>query len=507
VRRLRRRSPAHAAGPGSGTPRRRRGWPPLALAVAAVGALGVGVALDRIEDPVASGGEAPASRPATPVLSPRRAPEVIAEPIARRRLAAELDMWVASVPAEVCVSVHAPDGVLYEHRVDEPMVPASTQKLLTATGALLELGPDHRFRTAVLAGAGPVDGVLAGDLAMVGGGDPLLHSADYVARYPRQPRLHTDLGGLADAVVAAGVRRIEGAVVGDERRYDRERYVASWPGRYISQNQSGPLSALSVNDGFARFPTSPEDPGPLAPAADPAANAAAVLTRLLRDRGVEVAGEARSGDAPDGLVELASVESPPVVEIARQLLAESDNETGELLLKELGLLRGGQGSTGAGATALDAVLREAGIAADAAVVADGSGLSLENRVTCRLLIELLARPDTGPAMVEGLAVAAQTGTLADRFGGSSLEGRLRGKTGSLNSVAALAGVVEDDDATLTFAYVANGTGGGVVAPEAVGAQGALAELLLAHPRVPEIELLGPRPPVAVVDPSSGAAGP
>jgi serine-type D-Ala-D-Ala carboxypeptidase/endopeptidase (penicillin-binding protein 4) len=498
-RRPGRRGPAHAAGSQPSVARRRRWWAPTALAVAAVAALGVGVALDRLEDPGPSGGGSEGLRPATPVLSARRVPEVIAEPVARRRLRTELDAWVASVPAEVCVSVHAPDGVLYEHRVDEPMVPASTQKLLTATGALLELGPEHRFRTAVLAGAGPVDGVLAGDLAVVGGGDPVLHSADYVARYPRQPRLHTDLGALADAVVAAGVRRVEGAVVGDERRYDRERYVASWPGRYISQNQSGPLSALSVNDGFARYPTSPEDAGPLAPAADPAANAAAVLTRLLRERGVEVAGEARSGDAPDGLTELASLESPPVIEIVRQLLAESDNETGELLLKELGLVRGGQGSTGAGSTALGAVLREAGIAVDAAVVADGSGLALENRVTCRLLVELLGRPDTGPAMVEALAVAAQTGTLADRFGGSSLDGVLRGKTGSLNSVAALTGVVEDEDATLTFAYVANGIGGGVVPPEAVGAQGALAELLLAHPRVPELERLGPRPPVTVVD--------
>jgi serine-type D-Ala-D-Ala carboxypeptidase/endopeptidase (penicillin-binding protein 4) len=498
--RLRRRGPAHAAGTGPAAARTRRWWPPVALVVAAVAAVGVGIALDRLEEPAPSGEGGSELRPATPVLSPRRVPEVIAEPVARRRLRAELDAWVASVPAEVCVSVHAADGVLYEHRVDEPMVPASTHKLLTATGALLELGPDHRFRTAVLAGAEVVDGVLVGDLAMVGGGDPVLHSADYVARYPRQPRLHTDLGALADAVVAAGVRRVDGAVVGDERRYDRERYVASWPGRYISQNQSGPLSALSVNDGFARYPTSPEDPGPLAPAADPAANAAAALTRLLRDRGVEVAGEARSGDAPDGASELASIESPPVVEIVRQLLAESDNETGELLLKELGLLRGGQGSTGAGATALDAVLREAEIGVDAAVVADGSGLSLENRVTCRLLIELLARPGTGPTVVDALAVAAQTGTLADRFGGSDLDGRLRGKTGSLNSVAALAGVVDDDDGTLTFAYVANGIGGGVVPPEAVGAQGALAELLLAHPRVPELDLLGPRPPAPAGQP-------
>src|SRR5690606_35873154 len=111
-------------------------------------------------------------------------------------------------------------------------------KLLTATAALEELGPEHRFRTT-LKGAAPVDGVVAGDAALVGGGDPLLSTPDYAARFRRQPQIFTDLTTLADAVVDAGIRQINGSVVGDESRYDRERYVAGWPERYITQNQTG----------------------------------------------------------------------------------------------------------------------------------------------------------------------------------------------------------------------------------------------------------------------------
>src|SRR5690606_7760656 len=106
----------------------------------------------------------------------------------------------------------------------------------------------------VVRGAAPVDGVVTGDLHLVGGGDPVLATNPYADRFPRQPQLRTDIESLADAVVAAGVRRVEGSVVGDESRYDAQRYVAGWPGRYLDQNVVGPLSALSVNDSFARYP-------------------------------------------------------------------------------------------------------------------------------------------------------------------------------------------------------------------------------------------------------------
>jgi serine-type D-Ala-D-Ala carboxypeptidase/endopeptidase (penicillin-binding protein 4) len=464
---------------------------PVLLLLAASTSVVVGLRIDR---EAAEPGTAALrqGRVATPVLSARRIPSVVAEPVALRRLQADLGEWIGLSPADSCLMVNQGNGAaVFEHRIDAPVVPASAQKLLTATSTLLELGPDHTFRT-VVAAERPDGEVVAGDLFLVGGGDPLLASPDYAARFPRQPQLFTDLDELAGEVAGAGIQRIEGSVVGDEGRYDRVRYVPGWPSRYIDQDQIGPLSALAVNDGFARYPTRDEASEPLEQAEDPAANAASVLTRLLRDRGVEVIGEARAGDAPDGVDEIAWIESPPVVDVVGQLLAESDNNTGELLLKEVGLARRGQGSTPAGAAATEALLRRSGGPAEGIEVADGSGLSLDNRVTCELLVELLERQRTGPLLVDGLAVAGETGTLELRFGGD-MAGRLRGKTGSLNTVTSLSGVLDDDDGRLTFAYVANVDEPATIGSSTIALQDSLAQILLDWPRTPEVSVLGPRP--------------
>jgi D-alanyl-D-alanine carboxypeptidase/D-alanyl-D-alanine-endopeptidase (penicillin-binding protein 4) len=367
------------------------------------------------------------------------------------------------------------------------MVPASTQKLLTATAALEVLDPQLRFRTTAVSGSAPADGVVAGDLTLVGGGDPLLATADYTGRFQRQPQLFTDLDRLAGAIVDAGVRRIDGAVVGDEGRYDTERYVAGWPQRYIDQSSAGPLSALAVNDGFATYPT-PDDPdADLAPAAEPAVEAAAVLTRLLEARGVDVVGEPAAGAMPDGAVEVGAVESAPLLDVLRQLLQESDNNTAELLLKELGRTAGTATTAGGSAVVTD-VVADLG----SPRVIDGSGLSLDNRVTCQLLVDVLVRPGTGAEIDDLLAVAGESGTLAERFQDTALEDVLRGKTGSLTSVASLAGIVEDDDPPLAFAFVVNADPPARVPEGALALQQQVLEVLASWPRVPDVEVLGPR---------------
>src|SRR5690606_13711123 len=160
-----------------------------------------------------------------------------------------------------------------------------------------------------------------------------------------------------------------------ESRYDASRYVDGWPNRYLSQNVIGPLSALALNDGFAEYPSA-DRWRPLVPVADPAGHAAAVVTTLLTANGVVVGAPSTSGIAPPGLVELASVSSPPLVEVLRQLLLESDNSTAELVVKELGRA-GGDPSTAGGLAAARRALEEAGIGPY--VLADGSGLSLEDR--------------------------------------------------------------------------------------------------------------------------------
>jgi D-alanyl-D-alanine carboxypeptidase/D-alanyl-D-alanine-endopeptidase (penicillin-binding protein 4) len=476
--------------------RRRGGWrrwgPPLVLLL---GALGCGAGALAVE---AKAGASPPDGDVvpigTPVLSVRRMPSVVAAPVAARRLRADLEAWAATAPVESCAVVADGSGdVVLDLRGEMPVVPASTQKLLIATAALVRLGDDFRFHTAAVA-APPVDGTISGDLTLVGGGDPLLATRDYAARYERQPQIYTDLTVLAQRIVDAGVRRITGSVVGDEARYDRVRYVPGWPQRYLDQDVTGPLSALAVNDSYAAYPAAPDDPGQVEPAADPAVHAADVLTALLEDLGVEVAGPPGAGTAPPGAAEVAGLDSPPLTEVLAELLRESDNATAELLLKELGRV-GGDPSTAGGRAVTAEVLTGAGLDLTRTAIADGSGLAVENRLTCGLLVTLLDRPQTGDVLRDSLAVAGETGTLSERFVGTPLEGHLHAKTGSLTAVAALAGRVIDEDGSFTFAYVVNaGAGRRVDEDAAVASQQQLGEILLGWPRVAGVAVLGPQPP-------------
>lgn len=369
-----------------------------------------------------------------------------------------LDGVVALSPPDSCLRVDLGQTTIYEHQTDVALIPASTQKLLVGQVALGTLGPDHRFRTTVV-GAAPVDGVVTGDITIVGGGDPLLStSADaFVRRIADEPL--TFLDQLADQVVAAGVKRVAGAVVGDESRYDRERVVASWPERYLSQRQIGPLSALTVDDGYKLALPGPGGGEPThTRSAEPATDAAATFADLLRARGVQVDGGAFTGQAPEGAVELAHIESAPMSAVVRQMLEQSDNGTSELLTKELGVASGGGGSTSAGAAFIRSRAAEEGIPVDGTLLADGSGLDRANRTTCDSLVELLSRSGGADGeLAASLPVAGRTGTLRGRFRGTPAEGRLRAKTGSLNDVTSLAGFVEMPDGQVaTFAYMANG---------------------------------------------------
>jgi D-alanyl-D-alanine carboxypeptidase/D-alanyl-D-alanine-endopeptidase (penicillin-binding protein 4) len=333
--------------------------------------------------------------------------------------------------------------------------------------------------------------VVHGDVTLVGGGDPLLATPEYVATFRHQPQVFTDLGALADALVAAGIRRIDGAVVGDESRYDTERVVAGWPPKYTAQHAVAPLSGLLVNDGFEQ--RTPDGPFVAVPVGtEPPVHAATVLADLLAARGVAVSGDPRSGAGVPGAQELAAIESPSVGEVLGELLRESDNTTAELMLKELGHLAGTP-STQGGAAEVAERLRSAGFDLGPAEIVDGSGLSLDDRVTCRLLVDLLQAPGTGPQLVTDLPVAGVSGTLTERFVGTPLAGVMRAKTGSLRTVMALAGEVDDGDGALSFSFVANVPDGQEIDEDAmVVAQQSLGEVLLSWPRSIDPASLGPQ---------------
>lgn len=392
----------------------------------------------------------------TPVLSARRTPEALLDTRRDQSVAAAVATIPARIPGASCLVVAEAGRPLVEHQPDQPLTPASTQKLLVGAAVLTLLGPDATFRTTAVTATPSSGGVVEGDLFIVGGGDPLLATDAYIARQADPAKPATRIEDLADAIVAAGVQQITGSVVGDGTRYDDVRDIPSWPQRYRDQVAAGPLSGLGVNDGLETFTETEVPVNPGRPAADPPAHTAEVLSELLEARGVAIAGPARSGAAPDGAIEVAAIESPPVHTVVAQMLRYSDNTTAELLVKEIGVLTASEGSTPAGLAGLASTLAGEGVAVDGVALTDGSGLDLGNRATCRSLAQVLTLPDVHEPLVEGLAVAGESGTLAGRMQGTAAAGNLRAKTGSLRNVAALAGVVDGADGrTYAFAYITN----------------------------------------------------
>jgi D-alanyl-D-alanine carboxypeptidase/D-alanyl-D-alanine-endopeptidase (penicillin-binding protein 4) len=179
---------------------------------------------------------------------------------------------------------------------------------------------------------------------------------------------------------------------------------------------------------------------------DPAIFAASELTRLLRARGVSV-GEPTRGVAPDGATRVASVTSQPLRTIVRWMLLTSDNMTAEMLTKELGMQTRGAGTTAAGIAAVQAALRELGVSLDGQTMVDGSGLDRQNRLTCRLLVDVV---DLGGR--PGLKVLRDT---LPGGGNAAPDGTVHAKGGYLTDVTGLAGIV-DRDTPLRFAFLANG---------------------------------------------------
>jgi D-alanyl-D-alanine carboxypeptidase/D-alanyl-D-alanine-endopeptidase (penicillin-binding protein 4) len=464
--------------------------PALALAATLVGAAPAAEARSTARSPT------PLPEPTTPVLNLRRVPGFLSATVADRRLAATLgqamdDPGLGGARAQACLSVRDPDGrTVYARNPTLPLIPASTMKLETATAALARLGPDFHYATEVRAAAAPAGGTVAGDLWMVGAGDPLLATADFaqVAGYQRRPRLATPLETLADRVVAAGVRRVQGRILGDESRYDAQRYVPTWNPTYATQPEIGPQSALTVNGGYVQWQPR------AVPAPAPAANAAGLLTGLLRARGVTVGGEGAEGRAPPSAAAVATVESPPLSDVLAVMLQESDNLTAELLVKELGARFGGQGTTAAGLAVVKAALASAGVAADGLTSVDGSGLDRSDRLTCDALQATLTHGGEAGVVSRSLPVAGRNGTLARRFAGSAAAGKVRAKTGSLMGVSGLSGwTATQDGRGIQFALLANDLPHDGVG---IGLEDRVVSALASWPLAPGPADLGPRPAAA-----------
>ena len=312
------------------------------------------------------------------------------------------------------------------------LVPASNAKLAVAYASLDVLGPDFRIDTMVF-GEGQLAGsTWNGDLVLKGFGDPTLSRGD--------------LRALAGQIRAYGIRQVTGGIEADESYFDSRRVGPAWRSHYYI-NESPPLSALTVDR--ARFRGFVTD--------SPAITAARQFRLALRAAGVGVRGRVVMGAADPVAMHLASTASAPLSRIVAFMNRESDNFTAELLLKQLGAVDGGAGTSAAGAESVRRSLTEAAVPLAGVRIVDGSGLSPRNRLTAAAVIGMLVVAWKDPVLrshfVRSLAVAGVNGTLEDRLERPPTRGAVLAKTGTLRESSALSGYVKGRWA---FAVIQNG---------------------------------------------------
>lgn len=353
--------------------------------------------------------------------------------------------------------------VLFERNPDTVRTPASNTKLFTTGLGLVLHGEEHRPGARIY-GAGAEDGTIDGDVVLVVEHDPT--TGPWFGESARQV-----LDGAAQALVAAGVSRATGnAVASGEAVY-------------------GGDSLGTINFAGER------------------AELATAFLQALESAGLAVDGTATSTagfDAPGSalLLELPSAAQGSIV---HAINVPSHNELADLWLHHLGWADSGQSTYGAGFEAIADGLDTLGVAHSGLLLNDGSGLSHDNRVSPRHIVDLLTAMSELPefrAYVDSLAVAGLRGTIASRMTGADTAGRFFGKTGTLTGVVALSGVLfhRHDGQRYVASFLVNGVSSSAVARAGVDA----AVTALGEDRRGEPELPAAPKMASLVDDANGA---
>ncbi|MBI5509322.1 MAG: D-alanyl-D-alanine carboxypeptidase/D-alanyl-D-alanine-endopeptidase [Deltaproteobacteria bacterium] len=381
------------------------------------------------------------------------------------------------------------DGTeLFAKNADVLMVPASNVKILTTAAALATLSPDYRFRTEIY-GDLASDGTLRGDLTVKGYGDPGL--------VPER------LWYLASRLYFLGARVVQGDLVVDDSFFDGPRLATGFEQDETASAYMAPSGAFSVGFNAAMIHVLPGPNGEARVLVDPASDYAKidnkaktvhrgrtslsvdvepqddrsvikvtgqihakdegrgfwrridnpplfggeVLKKLLAQVGVTIKGKVRTGLAPTDAKLLVSLDSPRLAELLLRVNKNSSNFVAQQVALTMGAeLYGAPGTWDKGRLAIEAFLaRDVGIHPGSYLLANASGLHDVNRLTPRQLVTVLAtmyrRNEVWPEFSASFAVAAGSGTLADRMRDTDAAHLLRAKTGTLSIASALSGFV------------------------------------------------------------------
>ncbi|MCK0176923.1 D-alanyl-D-alanine carboxypeptidase/D-alanyl-D-alanine-endopeptidase [Mycolicibacterium sp. F2034L] len=407
--------------------------------------------------------------PAPATAAPRVVPVADSAPLPTERgLAAALAPALAD-PNLGMLTGRVTDAItgeeIWGQRVEVPMQPASTNKLLTAAAALLTLDRDARLTTTVVAADQRTD---PGLVILKGGGDTTLSAA------PRgTDTWYRDAARISD--LAEQVRRsgISPTAVGvDISAYSGPNMAVGWDPLDIGGGDIAPMAPVML-DGGRTQPVDENSRRSTTPATD--AGRALAVALDLDPATVTV----RPAPAT-GARQIAAVKSPPLMERLRVMMNASDNVMAESIGREVAAQVGRPQSFDGAAQAVLAALRGVGVDTAGATLRDSSGLSVDDRLTALTLDEVLTaatgdeHPDLRP-LVDLLPIAGGSGTLSNRYldtrPGREAAGWLRAKTGSLTGTNSLAGIVTDvRGRVLTFSLMSNNAGpNGRTALDAVAA--------------------------------------
>jgi D-alanyl-D-alanine carboxypeptidase/D-alanyl-D-alanine-endopeptidase (penicillin-binding protein 4) len=408
--------------------------------------------------------------------------------------------------------VELPSGrELYAHNADQACMPASNLKLVTSAAGLDLFGPKHTFKTWLA-----MDG---NDLWIIGTGDPA--PGDYRLTKARGETPVTMLACWAAALADRGIREVPGDIVYYDRAFESQQTHPTWK-YFLLHWYAAPVSGLNFNDNSVDITVLPTEPGTPArfevmppardiqvtnecttvaekgspaivklaggniyklsgtchqraeliskPVDDPGAFFADAMRTQLAAKGITVKGRIRrcetplGGTIPPPADKIVAVCETPITDVIARINKNSQNLFAECLCKLTGKeweARQGHdvpGSWANGSEAVHAFVKRCDIDDKPLVVADGSGLSRDNRVTARLLTDLLAtmasRPDAD-VFRASLAISGVDGSIRDRM--SDIKGQVLGKTGYIGEVSSLSGYIKTQaGGWLAYSFIYNG---------------------------------------------------
>jgi D-alanyl-D-alanine carboxypeptidase/D-alanyl-D-alanine-endopeptidase (penicillin-binding protein 4) len=449
-------------------------------------------------------------------LAPTLALAATSKTVPRTPSIAEAVRAAKGVARELGVNVvRLNDGVtVFSEAADTPRILASNNKLFTTAAALDRLGPAYQFETTVYV-QGPIEnGVLKGDVAVVGGADPNIsgrfHDGDpYVV-----------FRGWAAAMRAAGITRVSGRLLLIDGIFDAEHVHPDWPRDQLTRWYEAPVGGLSFSDNcilvrvspgrqagervrVELVPPIPEFPVVVTATTSTSKRRSAIgvsratdgdtlrvsgsayyrsgtleawvtvrspheyFGHALRDawrrEGLPIDGiAARLDQLPSGGWQKVTSFTSPLQQALDVTNKRSQNFYAESLFKLLGAKKSGQGSWKTGVEAMGEFLGRVGLPAGTFQVADGSGLSRNNRYTPSQITKLLSHMFRHPAGKEYVRSLAYSGEpdlrWRKRLATQPYKGNVFAKTGTLSDVSSLSGYAKaKSGAVYAFSILCNRT--------------------------------------------------